>query len=64
VTIRQRLLAEIETARMRHAWAKAEAKRGEPSAALVKYLGESLQELRELRSLVGSKKAARWRHAH
>ena len=52
MTIRQQLLLEIETAKMRHAWAKAEVRRGEPSPALVKYLQESLQELRTLTSLV------------
>jgi hypothetical protein len=50
VTIRQQLLIEIETARMRHAWAEAEVKRGDPSPALVKYLEDSLQELQALRS--------------
>jgi len=43
---------------MRHAWAKAEVKRGEPSPALVKYLGESLEKLRVLKSLVAKGKAA------
>jgi len=38
VSLREQLLVEIETARMRHAWAKDEVKHGEPSAALVKYL--------------------------
>jgi hypothetical protein len=57
VTIRQQLLLEVETARMRHAGAKAEVKRGEPSLALVKYLEESLQELRVLKSLVTKKVA-------
>jgi hypothetical protein len=59
VTTRQRQLLEIETARMRHAWAKAEVKRGEPSAALVTYLQQSRQELRALRSLVAHKKAVK-----
>ena len=59
VTIRQQILLEIETARMRYNWAKAEVKRGEPSPALVKYLQESLQELRALRALVAKKKAAK-----
>jgi hypothetical protein len=45
VTIRQQLLVEIETAKMRHTWARSEVKRGEPSPALVKYLEESRQEL-------------------
>ena len=44
---------------MRHAWAKAEVKRGEPSVALIKYLEESLQELRTLKSMVASNKAAK-----
>jgi hypothetical protein len=57
VTTRQKLLLEIETAKMRHAWAKAEVKRGEPSAALVKYVRESLEELRALRSLMPRHKA-------
>ncbi len=59
MTSRQQLLLEIETARLRHAWAKAEVKRGELSVALVKYLAESLQELRALKDLVTTKKAAR-----
>jgi hypothetical protein len=50
---------EIETAKMRHAWAKAEVERGQPSLALVKYLEESNQELRTLRSLVTTRKAAK-----
>jgi hypothetical protein len=58
MTIRQQLLLEIETAKMRHAWAKAEVTRGEPSAALVTYLAEAHRELRSLRSLVARKKAA------
>ena len=58
MTIRQRLLQEIETAKMRHTWAKAEVKRGEPSPALVKYLADSLQELRSLQALVASNRAA------
>lgn len=54
MTTRQKLLLEIETARMRHAWAKEELKTGSPSPALVRYLDESLQELRVLRSLAAS----------
>jgi hypothetical protein len=46
------ILLEIETARMRHAWARAEVNRGEPSPALVKSLQESLEELRTLKSLL------------
>jgi hypothetical protein len=59
VTTRQQLLLEIETAKVRHAWAKAEVKRGEPSPALVKYLEDSLQEWRALKALVASKAAKR-----
>ncbi len=59
MTTRQQLLLEIETARMRHDWAKGEVKRGEASPALIKYLDESLQELRMLKSLVASSKAAK-----
>jgi hypothetical protein len=59
VTTREQLLLEIETARIRHAWAKAELKRGEPSVALVKYLADSLEELRALKSLVATNKAAK-----
>jgi hypothetical protein len=59
MTTRQQLLIEIETARLRHAWAKAEVKRGEPSPALVKYLQESLVELRTLKTLVTARRAKR-----
>jgi hypothetical protein len=59
VTTRQQLLLEIEKARMRHDWARAEVKSGEPSAALVRYLQESLQELNTLKDLVTNKKAAK-----
>jgi hypothetical protein len=59
MTTRQQLLLKIETARMRHEWAKAEVKRGEPSTALVRYLVDSLQELRVLKSLVTANKAAK-----
>jgi hypothetical protein len=44
----QRLLA-IETARVRHAWAKAQIKSGGATPALLKYLKESLEELNRLR---------------
>jgi hypothetical protein len=49
---RRNYFLEIETAKTRHASVKAEMKRGEPSPALVKYLRDSLQELRVLKSLV------------
>jgi hypothetical protein len=51
-------MAEIETARMRHAWAKAEVKRGDPSLALTKYLGESQEELHALKALMTKKRVA------
>jgi hypothetical protein len=50
MTPRQQRLLEIETARMRHAWAKAEVERGTASPALTKYLEESLQEWRALKA--------------
>jgi hypothetical protein len=46
---RQQHLLEIETARMRHAWAKAQIERGQATPALLKYLKDSLQELAVLR---------------
>ena len=46
---RQQRLLEIETARMRHAWAKAQFERGAPTPALIKYLRESLNELAVLK---------------
>jgi len=59
MTTRQQLLLEIETAKMRYEWAKAEVKRGDPSPALVKYLEDSLLELRALRSLMYRRAAKR-----
>jgi hypothetical protein len=41
-------LLEIETARVRHAWAKAESKRSPGSPALARYVDEALKELRAL----------------
>ena len=55
MTTRQQLLIEIETAKMRYAWAKAEGKRGEPSIALMKYLQESGEELCKLELLVANR---------
>ena len=46
---RQQRLLEIETARVRHAWAKAQFESGAPTPALIKYLRESLNELAALR---------------
>ena len=48
----QRLL-EIETARMRYGWAKAQIEHGQTTPALLKYLKDSLQELAVLRSPSG-----------
>jgi hypothetical protein len=45
----QRLL-EIETARVRHAWAKAQIRGDGATPALTKYLIESLNELAVLRA--------------
>jgi len=59
VTTRQKLLLEIETAKMRYEWAKVEVKRVDPSPALVRYLDESLAELRALRSLRDKRAAKR-----
>ena len=39
---------EIETAKMRLVWAKAEVERGGNTPALAKYLEEALEELRQL----------------
>ena len=47
---RQQRLLEIETARARHAWAKEQFERGNPTPALVKYLRETLNELAALRA--------------
>ena len=46
---RQQRLLEIETARMRYAWAKAQLDRGDPTPALVKYLEDSSSELAALK---------------
>jgi hypothetical protein len=46
----QRLL-QIETARVRYTWAKAQvASGGAPTPALIRYLKESLEELSALRA--------------
>jgi hypothetical protein len=59
VTPDEQRLLEIETAKMRHAWATAEVKRGGSTPALETYLAESLQELRPLGTVNAKKKAAR-----
>ena len=47
---RQQRLLDIETARMRHAWAKAQFERGDATPSLVKYLRECASELAALRA--------------
>jgi hypothetical protein len=47
---RQQRLLEIETARIRHAWAKAQLDRGDSTPALVKYLEASSGELDALKT--------------
>lgn len=50
ITPREERLLEIETARVRHAWAKAQIEAAGPTPALTKYLKESLDELAVLRA--------------
>lgn len=50
MTTHEQLLLEIETARMRHAWAKAEVERGKTTPALTKYVEESVKEWRALKA--------------
>jgi hypothetical protein len=45
MTLHEQRLLDIETARVRHAWAKAQVVNGEATPALMKYLKESLDEL-------------------
>ena len=59
MTPRQQRLLEIDIAKMRYAWAKAEVERGTATPALIKYFEESLQELRELKTKKARKKAAK-----
>ena len=47
---RDALLLEIEAAKMRHEWAKAELRRAGNSPALVRFVAESLKELRILQT--------------
>ena len=44
----ERLLLEIEAARMCHAWALAQIEAGHSTPAITKYVGEALEELRVL----------------
>jgi hypothetical protein len=48
------LLLEIETAKIRHEWAKAQTKSGETTPALEKYLEESLNEWQALEAALNS----------
>ena len=50
LTRRQQNLLEIETAEIRHAWAKAEVERGGATPTLSKYVEESLDEWRALKA--------------
>jgi hypothetical protein len=50
VTPHEQRLLEIETARVRYAWAKAQMESGGTTPALVRYLKESLDELNRLRA--------------
>ena len=50
LTARQERLLEIETARVRHAWAKAQFELGAPTPSLIKYLHGTLNELAALRA--------------
>ena len=46
---RQQRILEIETARVRHTWAKAQIENAGATPALTEYLQESLYELADLR---------------
>ena len=48
MTPRQLRLSRIETAKMRHAWAKDQCDKGEPTPALIQYLEASFNELAAL----------------
>ena len=50
MTLHEERLLEIETARVRHAWAKAQIESAGATPALTKYLSESLKELGVLRA--------------
>lgn len=49
-TTHEERLLQIETARIRHAWAKSQVLHGETTPALLKYLKDSLDELAVLRA--------------
>jgi len=50
MTVHEQRLLEIETARVRHAWAKAQIEIAGATPALTNYLRESLNELGVLRA--------------
>lgn len=50
ITHRQERALEIETARVRHAWAKAQILSAGTTPALTKYLRETLDELAVLKA--------------
>jgi hypothetical protein len=50
MTLHEQRLLEIETARVRHAWAKAQAERAGATSALTRYSLESLKELDMLKA--------------
>jgi hypothetical protein len=50
MTMRELRLLEIESARVRHAWAKAQIESAGTTPALTNYLRESLNELSVLRA--------------
>jgi hypothetical protein len=50
MTLHELRLLDIETARVRHAWAKAQIEVSGATPALTKYLGESLNELDVLKA--------------
>ena len=64
MTLREKRLLEIETARVRHAWAKTQIESAGATPALTKYLGESLTELgilkaNDLEMVLAKRKAAK-----
>ena len=50
MTPHEQQLLKIETARVRHAWAKAQVETAEVTPALAKYMKESLDELAVLKT--------------
>ena len=50
MTLREQRLLDIETAKVRHAWAKAQIESAGATPALTKYLSECLNELGALKA--------------